>query len=101
MTSWGDPPIPLPVLGQLHAILRHRTGPRLCAFTGPTLIVKPHHDILIPPRSSDQLHRRLPHAVLLEIDDAGHGAVFQSADRINQAMREHIAATEARAEDAA
>jgi len=82
------------VLAQLHAILRHSTGDRLTAFRKPTLIIKPSRDILVPPQSSDRLRRRLAHARLLELEDAGHGAVFQKAREINQAIREHVAAAE-------
>ncbi len=82
------------VLAQLHAILRHSTGKRLTAFRKPTLIVKPGQDILVPPRNSDRLRRRLAHARLLELEDAGHGAVFQKAGEINRAIREHVAAAE-------
>ncbi|MAQ16297.1 MAG: hypothetical protein CMN30_16090 [Sandaracinus sp.] len=92
----GKPAPKSTILGQLHAILRHSTGPRLAAFRAPTLIIKPGQDILIPPRNSDRLRRRLAHARLLEIEDAGHGAVFQSAPAINRALREHIGAAEPR-----
>ncbi len=82
------------VLAQLHAILRHSTGERLTAFRKPTLIIKPGRDILVPPHNSDRLRRRLAHARLLELEDAGHGAVFQKAREINQAIREHVASAE-------
>lgn len=90
----GRPAKRATVLAQLHAILRHSTGRRLTAFRKPTLIIKPRKDILVPPRNSDRLRRRLPHARLLELEDAGHGAVFQKAREINQAVREHVAGAE-------
>lgn len=90
----GRPADPKTVLAQLHAILRHSTGKRLSAFQKPTLIIKPAQDILVPPKNSDRLRRRLAHARLLELEDAGHGAVFQKAREINQAIREHVAQAE-------
>ncbi len=82
------------LLAQLHAVLRHDTGDRLRSLRLPTLIVKPCLDILIPPARSDRLRRRIAHAKLLEIPDAGHGAVFQSKDVINAALMEHFADAE-------
>ena len=79
------------LLGQMSAIVRHATGSRLPAFQKPTLVIKPVDDILVPPRASDRLRKRLPHARLLELDGAGHGAVFQKAAEINQAIREQVA----------
>ncbi|HJL01447.1 MAG TPA: alpha/beta hydrolase [Polyangiaceae bacterium LLY-WYZ-15_(1-7)] len=88
-------PTPRPtLLGQLHAVLRHDTGPRLGQLTLPTLIVKPCRDILIRPGSSDRLRRRVAHARLLELPDAGHGAIFQAADTVNEALRRHVADAE-------
>ena len=96
MTSQLGQPTPRrTVVGQLHAILRHSTGDRLGGFGAPTLIIKPGKDILVPPRSSDRLRRRIAHARVLELDDAGHGAVFQSAAPINDAIRAHVASQEA------
>lgn len=90
----GRPAERTTVLAQLHAILRHSTGRRLTDFRRPTLIIKPRKDILVPPRNSDRLRHRLPHARLLELEDAGHGAVFQKAREINEAIREHVAHAE-------
>lgn len=82
------------LLAQLHAVLRHDTGERLRALQLPTLIIKPCLDVLVPPERSDRLRRRIAHAKLLEIPDAGHGAVFQSKDAINAALIEHFADAE-------
>lgn len=82
------------LLGQLHAVMRHDTGDRLRSLRLPTLIIKPCLDVLIPPERSERLRRRIAHAKLLEIPDAGHGAVFQSKDVINAALIEHFADAE-------
>lgn len=86
----GKPAARETLLGQLSAVVRHRTGSRLHRLRMPTLIVKPTLDILIPPSNSDRLRRRIPHATFLEIKDAGHGAIFQSASTINEALRVHF-----------
>ena len=82
------------LLGQLHAVLRHDTGERLRSLRLPTLIIKPCQDVLVPAKRSDRLRRRIAHAKLLELPDAGHGAVFQSKDEINAALIEHFADAE-------
>jgi 3-oxoadipate enol-lactonase len=91
MTAQVGTPAPREaLLGQLSAVIRHKTGPRLHRLRMPTLIVKPTLDILIPPSNSDRLRRRIPHATFIELDDAGHGAIFQRADTINDALRTHF-----------
>lgn len=89
-------PAPRPVLlAQLEAVWRHRAGPRLVGLEVPTLIVKPALDLLVRPSCSDQLQARMPHARLLELPDAGHGATFQSARTLNDAIRRLVSDAEA------
>lgn len=84
------------LLSQVVAILRHDTSERLSSLKLPTLIVRPGADLLISPRAGDRLLRRLPHATLLRLDDAGHGAVFSRAEEINDAIRTHVKKAELR-----
>ena len=89
-------PAPRPVLlAQLEAVWRHRAGPRLVGLEVPALIVKPARDLLVRPTCSDSLHARMPHARLLELPDAGHGATFQSARTLNAAIRRLVSDAEA------
>ncbi|MEM1416883.1 MAG: alpha/beta hydrolase [Myxococcota bacterium] len=89
-------PAPRPVLlAQLEAVWRHRTGARLEGLEVPALIVKPTQDLLVRPENSDELKRRLAHARFLELEDAGHGAIFQSAKPINAAIRRLVSDVEA------
>ncbi len=77
---------------QLAAILRHdvrRTLPRMARI--PTLIVRPGKDALIAPKESDRLKALIPHAQVLRLDDAGHGAIRQCKDRVNEALLQHFA----------
>ncbi len=89
-------PAPRPVLlAQLEAVWRHRTGARLVGLEVPTLIVKPAQDLLVRPECSDALRVRMPHARFLELADAGHGATFQAARAINDAIRRLVSDAEA------
>lgn len=91
-------PSPRPtLLGQLSAIARHRTGPRLHKLSMPTLIVKPKLDMLVPPSGSDRILKAMRHAKLLELPKAGHGAIFQEAVTINRALRDHFTDADATA----
>ncbi len=81
-------------LGQLHAVLRHDTGARLGQLRLPTLVVKAGRDVLVPPRRSDRLRRRIAHAHLVEFPDAGHGVTFQCKEELGVALRQHFARAE-------
>lgn len=83
------------LLGQLAAVGRHDTRRRLRRIETPTLVVRPGKDTLIRPGNSDRLARLIPGARLLRMDDAGHGLIFQCKDRVNHALREHVARAEA------
>jgi pimeloyl-ACP methyl ester carboxylesterase len=88
---------PLPrstVMGQLSAMARHDTRKRLGALHVPTLIIKASKDILIRPSASDRLQTLIPNSRVVEIADAGHGVIFQSAALVNQALAEHFASTQ-------
>ena len=87
----GQPAPPEALLVQFSAVTRHDTRRCLRRIQVPTLVVKPHHDILIRPRNSDYLAREIPGAELLHLRDGGHGAIFQCADEINAALRRHFA----------
>lgn len=85
------------LLAHLAAVARHRTGPRLGRLSVPTLIVRPGRDVLVPPSASDRLRKRIAHARVLELPDAGHGAIFQCMDEVNAALAAHFADAEATA----
>ncbi|MEM6958646.1 MAG: alpha/beta fold hydrolase [Myxococcota bacterium] len=84
-------PVPRQTLiRQLIAISRHDTRARLSSLEMPTLIVKPSLDLLVPPQGSDRLAKAIPHARLVVLEDAGHGAIFQRASAVNDAVRRNI-----------
>ncbi len=77
---------------QLGAIRGHDTRERLGALAEmPTLIVRPGQDLLVRPDRGDTLARALPHARVLRLDDAGHGAIRQCKDELNEALLGHFA----------
>ncbi|MEZ4317336.1 MAG: alpha/beta fold hydrolase [Myxococcota bacterium] len=76
---------------QLRAVLGHRTTERLAELEGlPTLVVRPGRDLLCRPGHSDRLARAIPGAVLERFDDAGHGIVAQSSERLAASIAAHI-----------
>ena len=85
------------VRGHLAAVLRHRTGARLDRVRVPTLVVRPGRDLLISPKNSDALARRIPGARVVRFDDAGHGITFQCASALNGEIARHVAAAEGQA----
>ncbi len=91
----GDPPPAATRTAQIAAVLRHRTRERLADLRDlPTLLVRPGLDVLVRPTEVDRLQRLLPHARLLRLDDAGHGVIRQTPERLNLALIEHFAAVD-------
>lgn len=80
---------------QLGAVARHDTRKRLHRIQQPTLVVKPKRDVLVRPKNSDRIAKRVPNAKLLTLADAGHGCLFQSQHQVNQALLEHFRDAEA------
>ncbi len=83
------------VLGQLLAVQRHHTAPRLSRIETPTLLVRPGRDILIRPEQTDRIAGLVPTAEVLRFEDAGHGVTFQKKDELNGALRAHFARNDA------
>lgn len=81
-------------LHQLYAVTRFNSRRRLARLRVPTLVLKAGQDILIRPYHSDFLARSIPGAKLHAFDDAGHGLIFQSAARVADQIRAHVAAHE-------
>lgn len=76
---------------QTRAVTAHHTRSRLGALEGlPTLVVRSAKDLLVHPRAQTALHRAIPGAKLLDLKDAGHGALAQCPDEIAARLREHI-----------
>jgi pimeloyl-ACP methyl ester carboxylesterase len=59
---------------------------RLELIETPTLLVTGTEDVLTPPRNSIILHEGLPNSELLEIENAGHGLMYQYPERLSEAV---------------
>ena len=85
-------------LGQLGAVLSHdmrRHLPRLGQV--PTLVIKPDRDVLIHPRNSDHLARRIPGARLVTVPDVGHGLLREHPGHVSDLLLGHFAQVDAQA----
>lgn len=98
-SDFGTPISPRYRLSQLAAVLRHDTVRRLHRLANtPTLVVKPHQDLLVDPAENDRLARLIPGAGLLDLPEAGHGVVRQCYRELNAALLKHFAAADQGAE---
>ncbi len=76
---------------QTWAAVRHDTARRLHELEGiRTLVVRSVQDRLVSPAAQAKLHARIPGAELFDLDEAGHGALSQCRDAINERLREHF-----------
>ena len=64
---------------------------RVAAIRCPTLISVADQDILVPPRFSRALAKRIPGAKFVKIEDAGHGYFWERPDLFNQMCLEFLA----------
>jgi pimeloyl-ACP methyl ester carboxylesterase len=83
-------------LGQIAAVMSHRTGRRLRALEGlPTVVFKANEDVLLRPSACHRLHELIPGSKLVELEDAGHAVLHQCADRVNRELLAHFGAADA------
>jgi pimeloyl-ACP methyl ester carboxylesterase len=68
----GRPPDRRTLLGQLGAITTHSTGRRLPRIEVPVQVVTGDEDLLVPPRNSQILARRIPRAQLEILSGVAH-----------------------------
>jgi pimeloyl-ACP methyl ester carboxylesterase len=96
MAEYGDDPKQQAATRlQLGAVRTHRTTGRLASLAGiPTQVVRPGRDVLCRPSNNDQLAARIPGAQLVRFDEAGHGIIVQSAARLAEQIRAHVADAE-------
>jgi pimeloyl-ACP methyl ester carboxylesterase len=82
-------------LSQIAAVVTHRAVPRLARLVGtPTLVVKATRDMLVRPAASNELHKHIPGAKLIEFTEAGHAILHQCAPRLNQVVLDHLTAVD-------
>lgn len=80
-------------LSQLHALQAHNTTARLGAIAAPTLVLGAPHDLLFPPRQSEQLHRNIPHATLRFTAHGGHAFRREVPTEFNASVLEFLASS--------
>lgn len=88
----GSPVKPAHTLLQFLALTRFDVRKRVSKIAAPTLVLKASRDILVKPHHSDELAARIPGAKLRTFAEAGHGILFQEAEGVSEAIREHIGA---------
>jgi pimeloyl-ACP methyl ester carboxylesterase len=78
-------------LRQGDAVLSHDTLDRLAQIRCPTLVSVAEHDILVPPRFSHELVRRLVGAEFKTIAGAGHAYMWERPDSFNTMCLDFLA----------
>ena len=73
-------------LSQLAAAAGHTTGFALHKIACPTLVVTGSEDVLIPPRNSEVLARRIPGAELEILPDVAHAIPLVDEDVVARAL---------------
>lgn len=79
---------------QMRAVMGHDTRARLSRLRLPTLVITPGRDALVRPTACRALAREIPGARHVELDQAGHGVIFQCARVVNGHLARHIEAHE-------
>jgi pimeloyl-ACP methyl ester carboxylesterase len=94
-TAWAArPPNPLGVWWQAVAIGAWTSAPWLARITTPTLVLTGADDRIVPLANARMLARRIPHATLRVVPDAGHFALLaddpgESGDAVEEFLRAH------------
>ena len=79
------------ILGQVQAVMGHRTTDRLHRIAAPTLVMTGDADLLVPPANSDVLARHIPGARLVKVPGGSHGFNFETPDVFNRHVLDFLA----------
>jgi 3-oxoadipate enol-lactonase len=80
------------VIGALHAMSRRPDSTDLLATLKiPMLIMVGDHDAVTPPGVAIAMHNHMPHAMLVQIANAGHLAPIEQPEAVNTAMLTFLA----------
>ena len=79
------------ILGQVAAVMGHRTTDRLHRIGAPTLVITGDADRLVPPGNSDLLAENIPGAKLVKIHGGSHGFNFETPDVFNREILDFLA----------
>jgi 3-oxoadipate enol-lactonase len=83
------------ILGQVAAVMGHRTTDRLHRITAPTLVITGDADRLVPPGNSDVLAENIPGAKLVKIPGGSHGFNFETPEVFNREVLNFLAGVSA------
>ena len=72
------------ILGQMEAVMTHRSTDRLHQIAAPTMVITGDADRLIPPANSDVLARSIPGARLVTVPGGSHGFNIETPDVFNR-----------------
>lgn len=75
---------PAAVLNLIRATKTHDLRERISEIKCPTLIIAGQHDILIPPRHSELLHKKINNSEYITISDCGHVPSIEKPDEFNE-----------------
>jgi pimeloyl-ACP methyl ester carboxylesterase len=79
------------ISGALTALMaRPDSTPTLAAIHCPTLIIVGAEDVVTPPASSENLHKRIPGSQLVQIPHAGHLSNLEQPDAFNDALAKFL-----------
>jgi pimeloyl-ACP methyl ester carboxylesterase len=79
------------ILGQVEAVMGHRTTDRLHQIGVPTLVITGDADLLVSPANSDLLARHIPGARLVKVPGGSHGFNFETPDVFNREVLDFLA----------
>ena len=76
------------VLAALHAMARRPDSTDLLATLKiPMLLVVGDHDVITPPSVAFSMHNHMPHAMLVQVADAGHLTPMEQPAAVTQAIK--------------
>jgi pimeloyl-ACP methyl ester carboxylesterase len=75
---------------QFEASRTHNTLDRLHLIEVPTLVITGTEDRLVPPRSSEALASRIPHARLVKIEGGSHSLFMEMRGRFNKEVLDFL-----------
>ncbi len=79
---------PTGVVAALRAMARRSDSTELLpTLKIPVLVLVGDHDTLTPPSVAFHMHNHMPHAMPVQIADAGHMAPLEQPDAVSKAMR--------------
>ncbi len=75
-------------------VARTDLRPILSSIAAPTLLIAGRGDVATPPANAHRIAACVPHARVVEVDDAGHIATIEQPARVTSLILEHLAGAE-------